>query len=296
MQKRRTDYRYLLPAVIVVAVMTQVPFLMTLIFSTIRWNLSRPDIPRTFSGFDNFLYFLKIESFDSIPPFYSILGQTIFITVVSLFLCSFFGFLLALLFDNKVPGINIARTLILGPFFIMSTASGVIWKTTFFNTTFGWYGRIVRALGMTPVDWISYRPLLTVVLLFTWQWMPFFILVLLAGLQGLDQEILDCTRIDGVGWLQSIFRIKLPLIMNHLRVAIMLGLVFIIKEFGLILTTTAGGPGTRSMTLPYYVYQQIFSANNVGRAGALAAMTVILTLLLVNLIYRSIERRRAVIN
>jgi ABC-type sugar transport system permease subunit len=215
---------------------------------------------------------------------------------MTLLLCSFFGFLLALLLDHRIPGINIARTLILGPFFVMSTASGVIWKTTFFNTTFGWYGVIVKALGMTPVDWISYHPLAVVILLFTWQWMPFFILVLLAGLQGLDQEILDCSRIDGANWFQSIFKIKLPLVMNHLRVAIMLGLVFIIKEFGLILTTTAGGPGTRSMTLPYYVYQQVFSANNVGRAGALAAMTVLLTLGLVNLIYRSIERRKAVYN
>jgi len=296
MKKRNTDYRYLMPAIIVVALMTQVPFLMTLIFSAVKWNLSRPDIPRTFAGIDNYLYFLKFEDLKSVSPFYGILWQTIFITAVSLLLCSFFGFLLALLFDHQIPGINIARTLILGPFFVMSTASGVIWKTTIFNTTFGWYGVIAKALGMTPVDWISYHPLIVIILLFTWQWMPFFILVLLAGLQGLDQDLLDCTRIDGVGWLGSIFKIKLPLIMNHLRVAIMLGLVFIIKEFGLILTTTAGGPGTRSMTLPYYVYQQIFSANNVGRAGALAAMTVILTLVLVNLIYRSIERRRAVYN
>ena len=296
MKNRKTDYRYLLPAVIVVAIMTQVPFLITLIFSTIKWNLSRPDIPRTFAGIDNYLYFLKIDDFKAIPPFYGILWQTLFITIVSLFLCSFIGFLLALLLDHQVPGINIARTLILGPFFVMSTASGVIWKTTIFNTTFGWYGVITKALGMTPVDWISYHPLMVVILLFTWQWMPFFILVLLAGLQGLDQEILDCTRIDGVGWLGGIFRIKLPLIMNHLQVAIMLGLVFIIKEFGLILTTTAGGPGTRSMTLPYYVYQQVFTANQVGRAGALAAMTVILTLVLVNLIYRSIQRRRAAYN
>jgi len=296
MKNRKTDYRYLLPAVIVVAIMTQVPFLITLIFSTIKWNLSRPDIPRTFAGIDNYLYFLKIDDFQAIPPFYGILWQTLFITIVSLFLCSFIGFLLALLLDHQVPGINIARTLILGPFFVMSTASGVIWKTTIFNTTFGWYGVITKALGMTPVDWISYHPLMVVILLFTWQWMPFFILVLLAGLQGLDQEILDCTRIDGVGWLGGIFRIKLPLIMNHLQVAIMLGLVFIIKEFGLILTTTAGGPGTRSMTLPYYVYQQVFTANQVGRAGALAAMTVILTLVLVNLIYRSIQRRRAAYN
>ena len=296
MKKRTTDYNFLLPAVIVVAVMTQVPFLMTLIFSTLRWNLSRPDIPRTFAKFNNYLYFLKIENLKSVPPFYGILWQTVFITAMTLLLCSLLGFLLALLLDHRIPGINIARTLIIGPFFVMSTASGVIWKTTFFNTTFGWYGVIARALGFTPVDWISYHPLLVIILLFTWQWMPFFILVLLAGLQGVDQEILDCTRIDGVGRFRSIFQIKLPLIMNHLRVAVMLGLVFIVKEFGLILTTTAGGPGTRSMTLPYYVYQQVFSANNVGRAGALAAMTVILTLVLVNLIYRSIERRNAVYN
>ncbi|MDR1286615.1 MAG: sugar ABC transporter permease [Treponema sp.] len=293
MTKRKTDYRYLLPAVVVVAVMTQIPFLMTLIFSTLRWNLSRPDIPRTFNGIDNFLYFLKIDNFPEFPAFYGILFQTLVITFLTLLFCSFFGFLLALLFDHTIPGINIARTLILGPFFVMSTASGVIWKTTIFNTTFGWYGVIARALGFAPVDMVSYHPLITIIALFTWQWMPFFILVLLAGLQGLDQDLLDCTRIDGVGWLQGIFRIKLPLIMNHLRVAIMLGLVFIVKEFGLILTTTAGGPGTRSYTLPYYVYMQIFSANNVGRAGALAAMTVFLTLALVRLIYRSIERRNA---
>jgi sorbitol/mannitol transport system permease protein len=291
--KRKTDYRYLLPAVVVVAIMTQVPFVLTLVFSTLRWNLSRPDIPRIFTGFSNYLFWLKIEGLSKLPDFYLFLWQTIVITGSSLILCSVLGFLLALLMDHNVPGINIARTLLLGPFFVMSTASGVIWKTTIFNTTFGWYGVISKALGFTPVDLVSYHPLLIIIVLITWQWMPFFVLVLLAGLQGLDEEIMDSMRIDGVNWLQSIVHIKLPLIMNHLQVAIMLGLVFLIKEFGLILTTTAGGPGNRSYNLPYAVYMQIFSANNVGRAGALAVMTVVLTLILVNLIYRSIERRNA---
>ncbi|MDR3302847.1 MAG: sugar ABC transporter permease [Treponema sp.] len=291
--KQKTDYRYLMPAVVVVAVMTQVPFLLTIIFSFLRWNLSRPDIPRTFNGFDNYLYFLKIESLSNIPPFYNIFLQTLLITGCTRLFCCLIGFLLALLLDHDIPGVNIARTLMLGPFFVMSTASGVIWKTTIFNTTFGWYGTICRVFGWTPVDLLSYHPLMVIIVLFTWQWMPFFLLVLLAGLQGIDQDLIDSTRIDGVRWLQGIFFIKLPLIMNHMRVAIMLGLVFLIKEFGLILTTTAGGPGTRSYTLPYYVYMQIFSANNVGRAGALAAMTVIMTLVLVNLIYRSIASRSA---
>ena len=294
--RAKSDYPFLLPAVIVVAVMTQVPFLMTLVFSLIRWNLSRPDMPRIFYGARNYLYFLNIKDFKNFsnwPQFYGIFFQTIFITLMTLSFCSLFGFLLAILFDHPIPGINVARTLILGPFFVMSTASGVIWKTTILNTTFGWYGVISKALGMTPVDFISYYPKVTIITLFTWQWLPFFFLVILAGLQGIEKDLIDCARIDGSNWWQTTFKIKLPLIANHLQVAIMLGLVFVIKEFGLILTTTAGGPGTRSYTLPYYVYSEIFSANNVGRAGALAAMTVLLTLVLVNLIYRSIRRRSA---
>jgi ABC-type sugar transport system permease subunit len=132
-----------------------------------------------------------------------------------------------------------------------------------------------------------------IVFLFWWQWMPFFVLVILAGLQGIPVDLNDSMRIDGTNWLQSTFLVKLPLIGNHMRVAVMLGLVFVVKEFGLILVTTAGGPGIRSYTLPYAVYMQVFNASNVGRAGALATITVILTLLAVNLLYRSLRRRRA---
>ena len=123
--------------------------------------------------------------------------------------------------------------------------------------------------------------------------MPFFVLVILAGLQSIPLELEDSMRVDGVNWWQSTFLIKLPLITNHIRVAVMLGLVFIVKEFGLILVTTAGGPGTRSYTLPYAVYMQVFNANNVGRAGALATITVLLVLLTVNLLYQSIKKRNA---
>ncbi len=290
---KKNDWVFILPAILVVAVMTQVPFVLTVIYSTLRWNLVRPDLPIVFSGLKNYLYFLKVPDFPQIPEFYSILWQTILVTVSTLVICTVVGFLMSILLDNKIPGVNLARTLILGPFFVMSTASGVIWKTTILNTTFGWYGVIVKALGFTPVDLLSYYPIPVIVFLFSWQWMPFFVLVILAGLQGIPNEIADSMRIDGVNWQQSTFLIKLPLIENHIRVAVMLGLIFIVKEFGLILVTTAGGPGTRSYTLPYAVYMQVFNASNVGRAGALATMTVILTLLSVTLLYRSIKNRGA---
>jgi sorbitol/mannitol transport system permease protein len=161
-----------------VAVVTQVPFLITLVYSTLRWNLARPDLPVKFYGFKNYWYFLRIENWSQIPEFYFIVWQTILITFCALALCTIVGFLLALLLDHAIPGVNVARTLILGPFFVMSTASGVIWKTTILNTTFGWYGVIAKSLGFTPVDLISYHPIAVIVFLFSWRWMPFFVLMM----------------------------------------------------------------------------------------------------------------------
>jgi sorbitol/mannitol transport system permease protein len=291
--KKRSDLPFALPAIIVVALMTQIPFLLTIIYSTLRWNLARPDLKVKFVGIDNYLFFLKAPKFPVLPEFYSIVWQTILITGLTLILCTITGFLISILLNHKVPGVKLARTLMLGPFFVMSTASGVIWKTTVLNTTFGWYGVIVKALGGTPVDIVSYHPLFVIIFLFWWQWMPFFVLVILAGLQSIPLELEDSMKVDGVNWWQSTFLIKLPLIMNHIRVAVMLGLVFIVKEFGLILVTTAGGPGTRSYTLPYSVYMQVFNASNVGRAGALATITVLLVLVTVNVLYNQIKKRSA---
>lgn len=288
MNRKNYDILYVLPAIIVVAVMTQVPFVLTIVYSMLRWNLTRPDLKIRFAGFDNYLFFLKNTEF------YSIAWQTILLTFVTLAFCTLGGFLMSILLDHAVPGINIARTLILGPFFVMSTASGVIWKTTILNTTFGWYGVILKGLGFEPVDLLSYYPILVITFLFVWQWMPFFVLIILAGLQGISEDVVDSMRVDGANWFQSTFLIKLPMISIHMRVAVMLGLIFIVKEFGLILVTTAGGPGTRSYTLPYYVYMQVFNASNVGRAGALATMTVILTLVAINVLYRSIKKRTAI--
>jgi sorbitol/mannitol transport system permease protein len=292
MMKRRHDLWFVLPAMAVVAIMTQIPFILTIIYSSLRWNLARPDLPIRFIGFDNYLYFLRVPHFPEVPEFYIIVLQTLFITGVTLALCVATGFLVSILLDNPVPGVNIARTLMLAPFFVSSTASGVIWKATIFNTTFGWYGVITKVLGINSIDLLSYRPLLVIIFLFWWQWMPFFVLVILAGLQGIPVDLTDSMRIDGANWLQSTFLIKLPLITNHMQVAVMLGLVFVVKEFGLILVTTAGGPGIGSYTLPYAVYMQVFNASNVGRAGALATITVVLTLFFVNLLYRSMRRRR----
>ncbi len=287
------DGLYVIPAIVIVAVMTQVPFLLTIIYSTLRWNLARPDLPIKFTALQNYWHFFQMPYFPEVPEFYHIVWQTIVMAGGALFLCTVVGFLLALLFDHEVPGINVARTLVLGPFFVMSTASGVIWKTTIFNTSFGWYGVIARGFGLQPVDLLSNYPMSVVILLFTWRWMPFFVLVMLAGLQSIPNDLIDASKIDGTNWFQSTFYVKLPVISRHVTVAVMLGLIFIMKEFGLILVTTAGGPGTSSYNLPFAVYMQVFNASNVGRAGALATLTVILSLFAVSMVYRFLKKQNS---
>lgn len=281
------DRTFVVPACVIVAIATQIPFILTIIFSLLKWNIVRPDQGITFNGLKNFTYYLTDWEF------YQICLQTVCMIGAALILCMVFGYIIALMLDCDIPGKTISRTLILSPFFIMTTTTGVLWKTTILNTNFGWVGTIADMLGIKAIDFVSYygRPLL--VFLFVWQWMPFFILVILGGLQGIPGEVLERASLDGCNRLEMIFKIKLPMIFNHMQVALMLGLIFLVKEFGLILTTTSGGPGQQTYTLTYYIYKTLFSGSNVGRAASLSVITVIITLMIINLIFRAIKKRRA---
>ncbi len=287
---RYTDKYFAIPAIVVVAITTQIPFLATILLSLTKWNLVRPDLGISFNGIGNYTYFFW-ENARSSPEFWHITLQTLQMTVFSLAACSVMGFLIALLLDHRIPFINVARTLVLGPFFVMSTTTGVIWKVTILNMTFGWYASIARAFGLPVVDFLSDYPILLNAFLFTWQWMPFFVLIILGGLQSVSSEILESANLDGCNWFNMTFRIKLPMIINHISVAIMLGLIFLSKEYGLILVTTAGGPGKSSYTLAYYIRDQLFVSKQVGRGASISVIMVAIMLVAVNFIYRRIKKR-----
>ena len=285
-KKYPIERTFVVPALVIVAIATQVPFVLSIIFSTLKWNIVRPDQGISFAGLKNFIYYLQN------PEFYVVCLQTIGMIGSALILCMVFGYLIALMLDGNIPGKSISRTLILSPFFIMSTTTGVLWKTTILNTNYGWIGAIAGFFGMKAVDFVSFYPRQLLVFLFVWQWMPFFVLVLLGGLQGIPSEVLERANLDGCSWFEMVFKIKLPMIFNHMQVALMLGLIFLMKEFGLILTTTSGGPGQKSYTLTFYIYKVLFSGSNVGRAAALSVITVVMILIVINLILRAIKKRR----
>lgn len=286
-RKLSNERFYLVPAVVIVAICTQIPFIFCIVYSFTNWNLTRPDKGITFAGLKNYIYFLTDAEF------WKIALQTAVLVIVSLVVCTFLGYLIALLLDHDIPGKRLFRTMVITPFFLMTTASGVIWKYTIFNISFGWYGEIVRTFGGVPSDPLTRYPMASLILIFIWQWMPFFIMIYLGGLQGISEEVVEIAKIDGCNWWVLTFKIKLPMIFNYLQVAMMLGFVFIMKELGLIVTTTLGGPGTSTYTFTYEIYKQMTVSHNVGRTAAVSVIVVVIILICIKFLFSSMQKRKA---
>ena len=283
--KRRRSRLLSLPAIIIVAVVTQAPILATLGLSLVRWIVVRPDLGITFIGLDNYG-----DIFTS-RDFYEVVLNTVVITVASLAICTVLGILFGLMLNRDFPGVNIVRTLIISPFFVMDAVAGIVWRSIILNSSFGWNGYFATLFGVKPFDFFGVHSLLTIVILIVWEWTPFFVLIILAGFQNIEPEIMDSARVDGTGWLRELFFIRLPVIMNHIEVAVLLGLIFVLKVFGLIFVTTRGGPGYSSSNLPYYVYRTAFLGWDVGHAAAVAVVTVVVTLLAIMALFRWFRRR-----
>ena len=286
--RRRRSKLLTLPAIFVVAVVTQAPILATLGLSLVRWIVVRPDLGITFVGLDNYA-----EIFAS-RNFFDVGLNTAMITIASLAACTLLGILFGLMLNNEFPGVNIVRTLIISPFFVMDAVAGIVWRTIILNSSFGWNEYFARLLGVRPFDFFGVHSLLTIIILIVWQWTPFFVLIILAGFQSIPEEIMDSARVDGMGWVRALLFIRLPVIMNHIEVAVLLGLIFILKVFGLIFVTTRGGPGYSSANLSYYVYKTAFLGWDVGRAAAVAVVTVAITLVAVLALFRWFRARISV--
>jgi sorbitol/mannitol transport system permease protein len=274
-----------LPAIVMVAVITQAPILVTLALSLVQWIVVRPDLGVTFVGLSNYLDVLASRDF------YAVVLNTALITVLSLAACTALGILFGLMLNRDFRGINVVRTLILSPFFVMDAVAGIVWRTMMLNSSFGFNEYFASLLRIPPIDFFGAHSLLTIIILIVWQWTPFFVLVMLAGFRSISEEIVDSARVDGAGWFRELLSIRLPIIMNHIEVAILLGLIFVLKVFGLVFVTTRGGPGYSSTNLPYYMYRVAFLGWDVGHAAALAVVTVAITLLAIALLFRWFRKR-----
>ena len=295
--RRRTEHQVgrllVMPALIFAIVVTQAPFLLTIWYSLQRWNLNRPD-RRAFVGLDNYVFLLTQD-----PAFFEVIRNTVVFVVGAVLASLALGLLYAELVNHRFPGRGIVRTMLITPFLIMPAAAALTWKNQMLNPTYGvvdW--AINTALPGDPgPSWLSEFPMLSVVTVVVWRWAPFMMLILLAGMQSISEEVREAARVDGASALQEFLDITLPQLWRFMQLGGLLGTVFIVQEIDPIFMMTGGGPGDATTTLPYYVYEKARESFDIGRGAALGVIVVLISMVaitfLVRVLDRMLERREA---
>ncbi|ABL72244.1 MULTISPECIES: carbohydrate ABC transporter permease [Paracoccus] len=257
------------PSVLLLLGWMIVPLAMTLWFSFQSYNLLSPGMEQ-FIGWTNYKYFL------SDPAFWTAMQNTLLLVGGVLVITVGGGILLALLLDQPMFGQGIVRILVIAPFFIMPTVSALVWKNMFMNPVNGLFAWLAKAVGAQPIDFLAQYPLMSIILIVAWQWLPFATLILLTALQSLDSEQMEAAEMDGASALSKFIHLILPHLSRAITVVILIETIFLLSVFAEILVTTNGGPGYQSTNLTYLVFSQALLQFDVGGASAGGIIAVIL--------------------
>jgi sorbitol/mannitol transport system permease protein len=277
----------LLPALVFLIVVTQLPFVATLVISLFDWNSLNPD-KRSFNGLANYAsVFTDASLRDSVITTVVLTASVVIATVV-------LGLILALLLDRTFFGRGMVRTLLITPFLIVPVSAALLWKHALYNPEYGlfngalsWIGDLFGDTSPSQPDWIADMPLLAVVAALVWQWTPFMMLILLAGLQSRPAEVVEAARLDGASAWQTFRYLTLPHLRRYLELGVLLGAVYIVQNFDAVFTITAGGLGTAN--LPYTIYQTFYQAHEYGLASAAGVVVVIGTIIIATFALRTVS-------
>ena len=273
----------LLPAMVFTIVVTQIPFLLTLWYSFQDYNLNHPNRPKNFPTLANY------QAVFADPTFRAAALNTLMFTAGPVILSLVLGTGIAVLLNRHVFGRGFLRTLIISPFLVMSTAAALVWKFTILDTTFGVLNYFLKPFGVHDVNWIGVHSQLTIITFLTWQWTPFMVLIVLAGLQSQGDDILEAARADGAGAWRIFRSLTLPHLRPYIELGILLGSIYIVQAFDAIFIITQGGPATDTTNLPYYIYETAFQAYDIGRASAMSVVVVVATILVATVALRTIS-------
>jgi len=271
------------PAVFVLLVWATVPLAMTLWFSFQRYNLLNPSMTG-FAGIDNYKSLLTDSTL------WTAMLNTLILVVSVLVITVVLGTLLAVLFDQEFFGRGIARLLIIAPFFMMPTVSALIWKNLMLHPVNGFVASVMRMAGLEAIDWFGNWPMTSVVLIVSWQWVPFALLIFLTAIQSLDQEQKEAARMDGARSFQIFFFIILPHLRRATSVVIMIETIFFLSIFAEIFVTTSGGPGLATTNLAFLIYIRSLLEYDVGSASAGGVIAIVLANIVAIFLVRTIAR------
>jgi sorbitol/mannitol transport system permease protein len=281
--QQRNNWLLLSPSVTLLLLWMIVPLAMTIYFSLMRYSLLDADNIQ-FDGLQNYYYFLTDASFwNALKNTLLLVGSVLLITVIG-------GVGIAVLIDEPFFGRSAVRLMLIAPFFIMPTVSALIWKNLLMNPVSGIFAALWRSLGLTPIDWFAQAPMLAIIIMVAWQWLPFAILLLMTAMQSLDKDQKEAAMLDGAGPFALFFYLTLPHLARTIAVVVMIETLFLLAVFAEIYTTTSGGPGDATTNLVFLIYSQALLNFDVGMASAGGLIAVVLANIVAFILIRLLRK------
>jgi len=275
-----------LPALSFIVLVFMIPLAYTVVTSFLRWNLLRPDLGIRPAGFSNYIR-LFTDKFT-----WQTVGRTFYFVIGSILLELLMGLSIALALDTEFKGWKLIQSIILIPFMIAPIVVGFVWRFILNND----YGPVIYFIRQIGLGGLVNEPLLSnplavipvLILTDVWEFTPFVVLVLLAGLKSIPYEPYEAAYIDGANSFQRFFYITLPHLRSSILVAVVIRTLTSLRVFDIVFIMTGGGPGNSSETLAFYGYRTAFESYNIGFSSAINMLTfgiaIVFTLLYMKVI------------
>jgi multiple sugar transport system permease protein len=286
--KRNTALALIVPATIILAVINLYPFFYALNLSFHRWNMARPARGYEFVGLANY------AAAFSDPRFLNSITRTVIFVVCAVSIEFLLGFGIAFVLNTNLKGMDLIRKIVIVPVMVMPIVASLIWFYMF-NQRYGIVNWALGLVGIPPQAWLTSKTLAmpSLIIADVWQWTPFMMLVILAGLRALPEYVYEAAQIDGLSRWQTFRRVTLPLLTPTILIIVLLRIMDAFKLFDLVYTMTTGGPAGSTETLSYYIYIQAFQFFELGYAAALAILMLILIIIISQIFIRWLYKGEA---
>ena len=258
------------PAVLVMALACLYPVVSAFQLGVYDWSLGTPWASARWVGLDNF-----VSAFSN-PRVWSSLWTTLLFAAVCVSAEMVLGIALALALEHPVRGMAVFRTLFILPMMIAPIAVGLAWRYLF-DAQFGLINAVLGLLGIAAKTWLADPTLafVAIVIADVWQWTPFVFIMMVAALASVDKAVIEASRIDGAGWWQMTWLVKLPMVMQVIAITLMMRLIDAFRVLEVIYVLTFGGPGDSTEILALHIYKTAFVGQQLGVAAAISVLLLV---------------------
>ncbi len=283
--KKKEHYIYILPSVIVLALIVIFPTIFLWYISFTNYDLTMGWENKEMVGFDNFAYLFQQDK-----DFWNSVKLSLLFMFLTVTIELVLGFLIALLFNRPMKWKRVWIACLIVPMVMTPAIAALMWKLML-NTEYGVLNYLLSWLAIGKVNWLGYEnAFLSIMIVEIWQWTPFMTLMLYAGLQSLPREPFDAASVDGASFTQALYYITLPLLKPIITIALLLRSIDALKIFDIIYGLTQGGPGNATELMSLHIFRLGFRHTNwMGRASANAVILLLLTIPLVTILLKSLK-------